>query len=99
MFKKLKLIIKNRQLQKENEALYEENKQNRRDIEDLEIQKVHVKSLAEYTLTQLYKLEQIDRSGNSEEVKRKNRNVIINDLRKQNINIKKELSNKFGSDR
>lgn len=99
MFKRLELIIKNRQLQKENEELYKENKLNREDIENLEMQKIHAKLLAEYTLTQINKLEQIDNSGNLEEAKRKNRNVIYNDLRKQNINIKNELSNTFGKDR
>ena len=99
MLKKLELIIKNRQLQKENEELYRENKLNREDISDLELQKLHVKLLAEYTITKLLELEQIDRSGNSDEIKRKNRNVIFNDLRKKNINIIKELSNKKGSDR
>ena len=99
MFKRLELIMKNRQLQKENEELYKENKVNRNDIEDLELQKLHAKLLAEYTITKLLELEQIDRSGISEEIKRKNRNVIFNDLRKRNINIIKELSNKFGNDR
>ena len=94
MFKKLELIIKNRQLQKENEELYRENKLNREDISDLELQKLHVKLLAEYTITKLLELEQIDRNGNSEESKRKRRNVIFNNLRKENINILKELSNK-----
>jgi len=99
MFKRIELIIKNKELQKENETLYEENKLNREDIENLEMQKLHAKLLAEHTLSKLLELEQIDRSGNAEEAKRKNRNVIINDLRKQNINIIKELSNSFGNDR
>ncbi len=99
MLNRLKLIIKNRQLQKENEELYRENKLNREDINDLELQKLHAKLLAEYTITKLLELEQIDRSGNSDEIKRKNRNVIFNDLRKKNINIIKELSNIKGSDR
>ncbi len=99
MFKRLELIIKNRQLKKENKELYGENKQNRNDIEDLELQKVHAKSLAEYTISKLIELQQIDRSGNSEESKRKQRNVIFNELRKKNINIINELSNKLGNDR
>lgn len=99
MFNRIELIIKNKELQKENETLYEENKLNREDIDNLEMQKLHAKLLAEHTLSKLLELEQIDRSGNAEEAKRKNRNVIINDLRKQNINIIKELSNSFGNDR
>lgn len=99
MFNRLKLILEKNELKAENKALYEENKLNRKDIEDLEMQKIHAKLLAEYTLTQINRLEQIDNSGNSEGSKRKNRNVIYNDLRKQNINIKNELSNTFGKDR
>lgn len=101
MFKKvnrLKLIIENHNLKKENEKLYRENKLNREDISDLELQKIHCKLLTEYTIAKLLELEQIDRSGIAEESKRKRRNVIFNDLRKKNINIIKELSNKFGSD-
>lgn len=99
MFNRLKLIIRNNELQKENEELYEENKLNREDISDLELRKVHAESLAEYTISKLVELEQIDRSGNSEEIKRKNRNLIFNDLRKRNINMIKELPIKFGIDR
>lgn len=98
MFKRTKLIIKNRQLQKENEELYKENKRNRNNIEDLELQKMHTKLLAEHTIAKLLELEQLNRSGITEEAKMKHRNVIINDLRKQNINIIKELSSKLGSD-
>lgn len=99
MFKKesrLKLIIKNNNLKKENEKVKEENEQNREDISNLELQKVHCKLLAEYTIAKLLELEKIDRSGIAEESKRKRRNVIFNELRKSNINIIKELSNKFG---
>lgn len=96
MFNKIRLLIENNDLKAENRALYEENKSNREEIEDLELQKVHAKLLAQYTVTQLNKLEQIERSGNAEETKRKNRNVIYNDLRRQNINIIKELSTQFG---
>lgn len=93
MFKRLKLIIRNRQLQKENEELYRENRQNRNDIENLELKKVHAKLLAQYTIAKLVELEELDRSGISEEAKRKRRNVILNKFRKENINIIKELSN------
>ena len=99
MFKRVKLIIKNRKLQKENEELYKENKVNRNDIEDLELQKLHAKLLAEDTIKKLFELEQIERSGISEETKRKQKNVIYNELRKRNMSIKRELSSKFGNDR
>ena len=99
MFNRVKLIRKNRQLQKENEELYRENSKNRRYIENLELENLHAKLLAEYTITKLYQLEQIDRSGNSEETKRKQKNVIYNELRKRNMSITRELSSKFGNDR
>ncbi|MCI8384234.1 MAG: hypothetical protein HFJ33_05165 [Clostridia bacterium] len=97
MFKRLELVIKNRLLQKENMELYEENKANREDIEDLELQTIHARLLAECTLSRLLELEQIDRSGIAGESKRQQRNVIFNELRKSNINMIKELSNKFGN--
>lgn len=92
------MLKRNRQLQKENEELYKENKRNRNDIEDLELHKIHARLLAEHTIAKLLELEQLNRSGITEEAKMKHRNVIINDLRKQNINILKELSNISGSD-
>lgn len=96
MFKRLELIIENNNLKKENDKIKKENKKNREDISDLELQKLHSKLVAEYTISKLFELEQIDRSGIAEESKRKRRNVIFNELRKSNINIIKELSNKFG---
>ena len=99
MFKRLELIIKNNNLKKENDKIKEENKQNRNDIEDLKIQRIHAKLLAEYTISKLLELEQIDRSGISEESKRQRRNVIFNELRKSNINILNELSDKSGKRR
>jgi len=99
MFNRLELILKNNNLKRENLAVHEENKVNRREIEDLELKNLHAKLLAENTIAQLSRLERIDRSGNSEEWKKQQRNIIYNDLRKQNIDILKELSNKFGSGR
>lgn len=91
MFKRLELILKNRQLQKENEELDEENKLNREDISDLEIKITHARLISQYTIAKLRQLEEIDRSGISEEAKKQHRNVIFNELRKENINIIKEL--------
>lgn len=91
IFNNIKLIIENNNLKKENEAIKEENEKNRNDIAELDFKAYKAKRLAEHTLTQLVKLEEINRSGNSEETKTQNRNIIINDLRKQNINIIKEL--------
>lgn len=91
IFDNIKLIIKNNNLIKENNTIKEENSKNRDDITELELKLYKAKKLAEHTLTQLVKLEEINRSGYSEEIKTQNRNIVINDLRKQNINIIKEL--------
>ena len=99
MFKRLKLIREKCELKGENRALYEENKANREDIEDLELQKLHCKLLVEHIILQLNKLEMIDRSGNTEERKRQERNIIYNELRQRNMSIKEELSSKLGSGR
>ena len=79
-------------LDKENKALYEENKELRIEKEDLKLQNYHSKILAEDTLNLLNLLQEIDNKGNSEETKRKDRNMIINNLRKRNIDIIKELA-------
>lgn len=92
MFKRLKLIIENNQLKQKNKILQEENRLNRNDIENLEFKKFKARMLANETLHQLNLLQDIDHRGYSQEEKQKNRNVIINNLRKQNINIIKELA-------
>lgn len=97
IFDNIKLIIENNNLIKENEAIIEENSKNRDDIAELELKLYKAKRLGEHTLTQLIKLEEINRSGYSEEIKTQNRNMVINDLRKQNINIIKELANDYQS--
>lgn len=91
MIDTLKLMIKNNNLKQENKALYDENKQNREDIDTLELQKYHSIQLANRTLDYLNDLEEIERSGISEESKRKHRNVIINELRNKSIDIINEL--------
>ena len=80
------------ELDQENKALYEENKDLRNENQELRLQNYHSKALAEDTLSLLNLLQEIDNKGNSEETKKKNRNIIINNLRKQNIDIIKELA-------
>ena len=91
----LKTIIKQGEkiskLDEENKILYDENKELRNENEELKMQNYHSKILAEDTLELLNLLQDIDRKGNSEESKEKDRNVILNNLRKRNINIIKEL--------
>lgn len=91
MFKRAELIIKNANLKLENEAVKEENQRNRDEITDLELKIFHMKTFAEDFIRQLNMLQEIDNRENSEETKRKNKNLIINNLKKQSANIIKEL--------
>ena len=91
MFSRIDLLIKNHNLNAENLTVHEENKRNREDIEELKLQVLHAKNLAELTLDYLNDLEEIDRLGISEESKRKHRNTVINQMRYKNLDIIKEL--------
>lgn len=91
MFKRAELIIRNANLKLENEAIEKENARNRDEITDLELKIFHAKVFAEDFIRQLNMLQEIDNRGNSEETKRKNKNLIINNLKKQSTNIIKEL--------
>lgn len=91
MFKRAELIIKNANLKIENEAIKEENQRNRDEMSNLELRIFHMKTFAEDFIRQLNMLQEIDNRGNSEETKRKNKNLIINNLKKQSTNIIKEL--------
>nr|DAZ39618.1 MAG TPA: hypothetical protein [Caudoviricetes sp.] len=91
MFNRIKLIIENNNLKTKNTQLQKENKRNREDIENFELQKYHSKQLAEKTLDYLDDLQEIDRLGISEESKKRYRNTVINEMRIKNIDIIKEL--------
>lgn len=91
MLKRAELIIRNANLKLENEAIEKENARNRDEITDLELKIFHAKVFAEDFIRQLNMLQEIDNRGNSEETKRKNKNLIINNLKKQSTNIIKEL--------
>lgn len=91
MFKRAELIIRNANLKLENEAIEKENARNRDEITDLELKIFHAKVFAEDFIKQLNMLQEIDNRGNPEETKRKNKNLIINNLKKQSTNIIKEL--------
>lgn len=84
MFKRAELIIRNAKLKLENEAIEKENA-------SLELKIFYAKVFAEDFIRQLNMLQEIDNRGNSEETKRKNKNLIINNLKKQSTNIIKEL--------
>ena len=91
MFKRAELIIRNANLKLENEAIEKENARNRDETTDLELKIFHAKVFAEDFIRQLNMLQEIDNRGNPEETKRKNKNLIINNLKKQSTNIIKEL--------
>lgn len=91
MLKRAELIIRNANLKLENEAIEKENARNRDEITDLELKIFHAKVFAEDFIRQLNMLQEIDNRGNPEETKRKNKNLIINNLKKQSTNIIKEL--------
>ena len=71
------------ELHKENEALYEENKENRFELLELEEYRKKNKKLKENIIMDLLNLQEINRLGVREEDKNKRRNVIINKLIKE----------------
>ena len=70
-------------LNKENEALYEENKENRFELLELEDYKKKNEKLKEDLIIDLVNLQEINRLGIAEKEKDKHRNVIINKLIKE----------------
>ena len=70
-------------LNKENKALYEENKENRFELVELEDYKKKNEKLKEDLIIDLVNLQEISRLGIAEKEKDKHRNVIINKLIKE----------------
>ena len=70
-------------LNKENKALYEENKENRFELLELEDYKKKNEKLKEDLIIDLVNLQEINRLGIAEKEKDKHRNVIINKLIKE----------------
>lgn len=71
------------ELHKENKALYEENKENRFELLELEDYKKQNEKLKEDLIIDLVNLQEINRLGIAEKEKDKHRNVIINKLIKE----------------
>ena len=71
------------ELNKENNSLYEENKENRFELLELEDYKKKNEKLKEDLIIDLVKLQEISRLGIAEKEKDKHRNVIINKLIKE----------------
>ena len=70
-------------LNKENKTLYEENKENRFELLELEDYKKKNEKLKEDLIIDLVNLQEISRLGIAEKEKDKHRNVIINKLIKE----------------
>lgn len=70
-------------LNKENKTLYEENKENRFELLELEDYKKKNEKLKEDLIIDLVNLQEINRLGIAEQEKDKHRNVIINKLIKE----------------
>ena len=71
------------ELNKENNSLYEENKENRFGLLELEDYKKKNEKLKEDLIIDLVNLQEISRLGIAEKEKDKHRNVIINKLIKE----------------
>ena len=70
-------------LNKENKALYEENKENRFELLELEDYKKKNEKLKKDLIIDLVNLQEINRLGIAEKEKDKHRNIIINKLIKE----------------
>ena len=70
-------------LNKENKTLYEENKENRFELLELEDYKKKNEKLKEDLIIDLVNLQEINKLGIAEQEKDKHRNVIINKLIKE----------------
>ena len=70
-------------LNEENKVLYEENKENRFELLELEDYKKKNEKLKEDLIIDLVNLQEINRLGIAEKEKDKRRNVIINKLIKE----------------
>ena len=68
------------EIHKENKALYEENKENRFELLELEDYKKKNEKLKKDLIIELINLQEINRLGIAEKEKDKHRNVIINKL-------------------
>lgn len=71
------------ELNKENNSLYEENKENRFELLELEDYKKKNEKLKKDLIIDLVNLQEINRLGIAEKEKDKHRNIIINKLIKE----------------
>lgn len=82
------------ELNKENKYLQQENASNREDLEDYSLLQGHTRQLANTVIQGMYDIQDIDHKGIEEKEKQKYRNVIINKLIKQSLDIINELDSR-----
>lgn len=87
-------FILNKKLNQEKKNLMRENQNLKRNNWNDNLKIAKAKILARKTIKKLDEIQNIDRKGIREESKRKERNMMISDLRKDNIEIIKELTKK-----
>ena len=91
MFKKF--FMKNEELRKEKKRLIMENQNLKKINWNNNIKITKAKILANKTINKLEEIQKIDRKGPREENKRKERNILISNLKKENFEIIKQLTN------
>lgn len=88
-----KFFMKNEELRKEKKRLIRENQNLKKINWNNNIKIVKAKILANKTINKLEEIQKIDRKGTREENKRKERNILISNLKKENFEIIKLLTN------
>lgn len=93
MFNRLKLIIKNNELKDENMALNKVNQKLDQELQRNKFCKTEAINFLSNAVSDLLKLQDINKLGISEEDKNKHRNIIINALVENCLDKINELSN------
>ncbi len=88
-----KIFRKNEELRKEKKRLIRENQNLKKINWNNNIKIVKTKILVNKTINKLEEIQKIDRKGTREENKRKERNILISNLKKENFEIIKLLTN------
>ena len=83
----------NKQLKKEEKRLLRENQNLKKANWNNNLKIAKAQMLARKTLRKLEELQNIDRKGTREESKRKERNILISNLKNENIEIITQLKN------
>jgi hypothetical protein len=86
-----KLEIQCNELDAENQALYEENKEIRNEIEELKLYKNNTVKMHEDIVRNLFNIQEVSRLGIDEKEKDKHRNIIINKILKELFDDRKSI--------